>query len=235
MNSKAFSLTALCFITTVAAACLTQEPLESEDVGEAPAAIGCSIANDCPPPAGACVKAACVNGSCTTAPIAAGAPCNDPSGIGTCGSDGLCYMPPGYTACNSYTYSPSPKACATAADCEDADECTGDACVGGYCRHTQAANGSVCGSGSGAWSCSWGLCCPLPSGECGGSTAVPGNCTTSSQCDDGNPCTVDFCLIVFGSGHCVNNARPNNTVCEQAWGGDSHEGRCNAGHCCEPF
>jgi hypothetical protein len=223
-----------CFVLGLNGACSAPDPGE-EDVGEAELELGCAVDTDCVPASGACVKAVCVSGACTTASIPAGQPCNDPMGIGTCDSGGLCNYPPGYTECNGYTYNPTPKACNSSADCEDADECTGDSCVNGYCRHTQVATGSVCGSGSGAMTCSWGFCCPLPSGECGGSTAVPGSCTTSAQCNDNNPCTNDICIVLFGVGRCFNNDKPNNTVCEQFWAGDTHEGRCNAGNCCEPF
>lgn len=202
----------------------------AENIGEAPEAIGCATDTDCAPASGACVKAACVAGGCTTEPVPVGAPCNSPDGVGVCDSAGLCNFTPGYNLCNSYGSSPT--VCATDFDCEDANECTGDTCINGYCHHTQLAAGSPCASGSGSMLCAWGQCCPLATGACGPlGRKPPSSCTTDRDCADGNPCSTDRCI----GGTCSNVSVPNNTYCKQYWSGDVHEGRCNAGHCCEPF
>ncbi|MEM0372831.1 MAG: YCF48-related protein, partial [archaeon] len=62
-------------------------------------------------------------------------------------------------------------------DCNDNNECTGDACVSGYCNYTSVSDGA---------SCSSGLCC---GGTC--NTTV---CSDDAGCNDGNACTVDSCL-----------------------------------------
>ena len=64
--------------------------------------------------------------------------------------------------------------CATAADCDDADACTTDACVAGVCSDTPVA----CNDGD-----------PCTSDAC-----VGGACeSTPISCDDGKPCTLDAC------------------------------------------
>lgn len=74
-------------------------------------------------------------------------------------------------------------ACSADAGCDDRDECTTDRCASpgtcaARCDHIAAADGTACAGGA-------ALCC---AGRC----ASPA-CTTSADCDDGQPCTTDSC------------------------------------------
>jgi subtilisin family serine protease len=93
--------------------------------------------------------------------------------------------------------------CATAADCDDADDCTIDACVAGDCVNTAAADGTACATG---------LCC-------GGACETP-VCTTGMDCGDGQSCTADECL--FG-GTCAATCTNTWAACGPA------DGCCAAG------
>ena len=89
----------------------------------------------------------------------------------------------------------------TPINCDDGNVCTDDSCDPATgCRHLNNTNpcddSHACTSGD---VCAGGIC---------GGTPIPGciECTTSSQCNDGNGCTTDFCqggVCVF-----VNNTDP---------------------------
>ena len=71
-------------------------------------------------------------------------------------------------------------------ECDDGNPCTDDAVVGGICRNTAVADGTACSTGI----CQVGESCS--SGTCGGGAP--------RACDDGNPCTADFCSEPAGCG-----------------------------------
>ncbi|MBN1774676.1 MAG: hypothetical protein JXB32_25670 [Deltaproteobacteria bacterium] len=88
--------------------------------------------------------------------------------------------------------------CTSAADCNDLDPCTTDACTGGHCVHGMAPDGT---------SCNDGLYCTTPdtcaSGVCGG---APRDCSAS-----GDQCNVGRCDE--GADTCYADPRPNGTAC----------------------
>jgi hypothetical protein len=77
------------------------------------------------------------------------------------------------------------QSCATAADCNDSNECTVDACVGGVCQNTPAADDTTCDAGA-------SICC--------GGSCVAAACTVDLDCDDGDTCSTDTCI---GAGTCA--------------------------------
>ena len=76
-----------------------------------------------------------------------------------------------------------------AACADDGNECTKDLCVAGECAHQPLANDSTCASD--ADGCTSDAC---SAGACGHvfDTGVC-SCTQDEHCDDGNPCTDDVC------------------------------------------
>lgn len=70
----------------------------------------------------------------------------------------------------------------------DDNSCTNDICTGGRCEHPAQADGYRCDDGD---ACTSGDICIQ--GTCSGGWA--------SSCDDGNPCTEDFCLSYVGCKH----------------------------------
>ena len=171
----------------------------------------------CPPPecttdadcndGNACTADSCVNGSCQHACV-----CLTPAGGAACcpGPDSLCLTP-----------------CGTSADgtcggvCPAADEvctATGDTCA------CMPKTPPACGDSSPACNgtCPTGSTCQSPTGapSC---QCVPG-CTTDTDCDDGNGCTVD---------HCVDGTCEHACICLTPAGGPA----CCAGPgtaCVEP-
>ena len=77
--------------------------------------------------------------------------------------------------------------CLQAADCNDANACTADACDAG--THT-CGNVPVVGSCDDGNACTSGDVCTA--GVCAG-TGIPNCCSTDAQCDDGSSCTTDVC------------------------------------------
>lgn len=99
--------------------------------------------------------------------------------------------------------------CGTPADCDDADACTFDDCIGGSCSHIPMD----CDDGDGCTTdtCSNGICANNPTNcddgnVCTADGCDPGSgCThVSTDCDDADACTTDSCDPV--SGACVNAA-----------------------------
>jgi len=99
-------------------------------------------------------------------------------------------------------FSPIPGCCTTGAQCNDGNPCTTDGCAGGQCFNTP--NDSCCGSDADCFEpgCGQGTC--LPDGQCVFTDCCePG--PTGIPCDDGNPCTEDFCA---DDGQCQHGAVP---------------------------
>ena len=94
--------------------------------------------------------------------------------------------------------------CITPADCNDNDVCSVDACVGGFCSYTSAADGTVCADNlfcDGSETCRSGVCrgkspC-IDEAHCNEATDVCRQCLVSSECNDNNPCTDDSCTASF--------------------------------------
>ena len=100
--------------------------------------------------------------------------------------------------------------------CDDGNPCTNDGCAAGQCTMTAPAAPGTCLDGG---VCSAEGACPLL-GTCGDgkcnvketSTSCASDCQASCDamnCDDGDPCTVDFCL----AGNCAIGGAPDGTPC----------------------
>ena len=112
--------------------------------------------------------------------------------------------------------------CATAAECNDNNACTDDACTNQLCVHTNNSSTSCDGNPcSDPDTCLNGVCTPGPNpcndnDVCTVDLCAPGGgCTnTPVDCNDGNPCTNDFCVPGTGCGHSNNtNACTDNNPC----------------------
>ncbi|RME37020.1 MAG: hypothetical protein D6788_10395 [Planctomycetota bacterium] len=106
--------------------------------------------------------------------------------------------------------------CLVDADCDDANVCTDDTCVLNVCQHTPNTlpcdDGLFCTTGD---TCSNGVCTggPSPCADptlplCNELTNSCVECFVNADCDDGNPCTDDFCTI----GIC--QSFPNTSPCD---------------------
>ncbi len=100
--------------------------------------------------------------------------------------------------------------------CDDGNPCTNDGCAAGQCTITAPAAPGTCLDGG---VCSAEGACPLL-GTCGDgkcnvketSTSCASDCQANCDamnCDDGDPCTVDFCL----AGNCAIGGAPDGTPC----------------------
>ncbi len=104
--------------------------------------------------------------------------------------------------------------CSVAADCNDNNACTDDACTSQLCTHVNnnstSCDGNPCSDPD---QCVNGTCVPGPNpcndnnacttdlcGQGGGCSYVP------VDCNDNNPCTDDFCIPATGCGHSNNTA-----------------------------
>jgi hypothetical protein len=97
----------------------------------------------------------------------------------------------------SYTPIPGCVPCSTAADCNDANACTNDACVNGACAHTD--NNAPCTDDGN--SCTDDICS-------GGSCTHPND--NSNACADANACTGDACV----GGACLSWYSPTPACCD---------------------
>ena len=113
-----------------------------------------------------------------------GEECDDGNTINGDGCSATCKVQPGFSCAGSPSV------------CSDIDECAtnnGGCSVNATCTNTIGSR--VC------------ICTPGYIGD--GITCVPAECTTSVQCDDGNPCTNDVCQ----SGVCTHTPKANGTAC----------------------
>ena len=94
--------------------------------------------------------------------------------------------------------------CIINSDCNDSDSCTKDICSGGLCSNPQI---TTCENNDG--------CCPTNCTSINDNDCVS-ECTTNSECADGDSCTKDIC----SGGLCSN---PQITACE------NNDGCCPAG------
>ena len=103
--------------------------------------------------------------------------------------------------------------CGVAADCDDSDACTVDACVGGFCDYAPVAAAACCNAVD---DCAPPNACSLPSCDFNRCTFRPrlaeGCCAEVVECNDGLACTIDACVsfaCVYepaGPGCCVDQA-----------------------------
>ncbi|MBX3271645.1 MAG: hypothetical protein KF729_15370 [Sandaracinaceae bacterium] len=165
--------------------------------------------------AGACVNttraagSTCSGGVCDGAASPACVPCID-TGAGT---------DPGCTAgrpfCTGTGAGATCAACTTAAHCNDANDCTADACIGGSCFRTPLPAGDPCAggvcSGAGAMcvECVADAQCPGARPRCDVATNVCVQCLGTGDCADGLECTADLCT----AGVCSNPLRPAGDPC----------------------
>jgi subtilisin len=95
--------------------------------------------------------------------------------------------------------------CLGAAECDDGNECTLDACMAGECISTAVADDGACSAG---------LCC---GGEC-----VATACAVDADCSDGDSCTSESCLL---GGTCAASCSTVDAACS----GALVDGCCSAG------
>ncbi len=93
---------------------------------------------------------------------------------------------------------PSPNCCSRDQDCKDDNPCTMDICLSGACVYPQDSLNLLCGCESN-FDCNDNNACTLDSclgGKCVYDKALSGDCCgDSSQCDDEDPTTDDFCKM----------------------------------------
>ena len=107
--------------------------------------------------------------------------------------------------------------CSAAADCDDADPCTSDACLLQHCSHT--ANTAPCEDDEDQCTtdvCSLGVCTHPDSGTC--------ECQGPADCDDDEVCTNDTCT----ANECVHT---NNTLPCADDGSACTADVCSGGEC----
>jgi hypothetical protein len=110
------------------------------------------------------------------------------------------------------------------AECDDSNPCTFDTCVlneaGGFdCRNTND-DGRACDVMGVGGTCSEGVCEPA--------------CTSEQEaaCDDGNPCTVNACVLDQNTPTCLDPTnRPDGSACAVS----EMAGTCQAGVCDPDF
>lgn len=153
-----------------------------------------SCPNDCIIPGGtckACFKHVC-NGECH--PIQEGPDCSD-CAQSTCCGDGSCEGAEDINNC------PVDCGCTEPIECDDANECTVDDCVGGECSNTLVANNTPC---------TGGICC--------GGTCTTAVCSSDNNCDDGESCTIDACVYGDTCSASCTNTWPNCGVSDGCCG-----------------
>jgi streptogramin lyase len=106
--------------------------------------------------------------------------------------------------------------CATAADCNDDNACTTDACVNALCQNTNAPNGTACTDGN---ACTQADTCQA--GACTGANPVV--CTAQDQCHVAGVCNP-------ANGTCSNPNAPNGTACSDV-NACTQTDTCQAGVC----
>lgn len=124
------------------------------------------------------------------------------------------------------------RGCSSAADCDDANACTTDACASNACIYTPVADGAACADAlfcNGAETCRAGVCrgqmpC-IDAAHCNEAADSCFQCLTNTECDDGKVCTTDVCQPNNTCAY-VNN----NLVCNDGNACTSND-RCSAGTC----
>ena len=140
-----------------------------------------------------CTFDSCKEGSCTYQPMPPGICCD---ADGDC-DDGVDCTEDSCKAGKCFNILESNLCCTMNSQCDDYLDCTLDFCVGSTCAHLFLADDQTCQCFS-VLDCNDGLICTKDScmnGQCIWQPSGTGSgcCQTNSQCDDGNPSTVDKC------------------------------------------
>ena len=100
--------------------------------------------------------------------------------------------------------------------CDDGNPCTLDICEEGMgeCAHTPAPNGTPCGPCGAACSAGW----------CAGPPVVP-SCAADEDCEDGDPCTADYC---YEECYCAHEVLPD----PECWIEPCLDGECDDDNPC---
>ncbi len=122
--------------------------------------------------------------------------------------------------------------CVNNAGCNDGNPCTSDTCIAGECVYSKVANGTPCPDSlfcNGAETCLAGFCAPAPpcvdQAHCDEVNNRCLSCITNAECNDGNTCTTDTCVIGTG---CQNQ---NNTNTCNDGNACTTADRCAGGFC----
>ncbi|MBN1770157.1 MAG: hypothetical protein JXB32_02755 [Deltaproteobacteria bacterium] len=166
--------------------------------------------------AGECRAGECITAGCGNGVVGAGEECDDGNYVSGDGCEPDCQF-----------------SCDVAADCNDSEFCTTDACVanlnGQICQNTALADGTAC-----TLNCFTASACT--SGVCTGVTPL--------DCDDDNPCTSDFCSLVTGNCRHFGAGNPAYADADSdGYGAGAYDcvGRLpagwswTAGDCCDSF
>ncbi len=191
----------------------------------------CDADNDCddgdPCTTDACRQGRCVHPRTSDEPrcgcVDFGDMCDDNNPC----SDDVCDE---FTRRCAYTAAGVPPAgvrcCTTASGCNDGDPATEDLCENFTCVHVSrpACQGhEQCAT---AFPCHAGICFE---GYCNRGQAIAGCCVRSSDCDDGDTCTVDLC---DGNGRCQNTFQLGPGCCSGR-DSDCDDGLdCSQDYCC---
>jgi hypothetical protein len=200
--------------------------------------VDCFVDPDCDD-GDVCTDDACVGGTCewtvNTAPCDDGLFCN---GTDECAA-GSCSVHAGDPCAAPDICSEADDACVeclTAADCNDSEICTTDACAGGTCLNVP--NALACDDGlfcNGADICSLGTCSVhagnpcVPPELCDEAADACVECLVAADCDDGIGCTDDTC---DGGTHTCSFV-PDDANCDNGLYCDGVE-TCDAALDCQP-
>ena len=143
--------------------------------------------------------------------------------ITSIGGVAACFKPNARSATpdiGAYEFTSATPACTSAAQCDDSDVCTTDACSAGACSHSAVAacckTAADCNDGNACTTDS----CSAATGVCG-HASVAGCCLSASDCNDTNPCTTDTCNT---TSHVCGHSTVSG-CCQQ-------DSACNDGNAC---
>ncbi len=230
---------------------VTTDATQDSKTDDAAVDAGCQAAAECPEAVASCQVATCSAGQCGFGPAADATPCDDGNactggdhcqvGVCTAGSPVVCNGDG--NPCLTWSCGKETGTCVSLpsdATCSDGSACTSsDACKDGKCAGTPVVcsddnpctdNGcdpqTGCTVANNTAACATGNLCVKPGtckdGACAGSVAT--------ECDDGNPCTVDSCDPASGvcqfAGSVVGACEDGNPCTA---GDTCQKGLCKAG------
>jgi hypothetical protein len=168
-----------------------------DELNSMPECVGCIGNSDCSDGV-ECTIDRCSDSECENVPLPSGSLCRggfcngdvDEHSCAPCLDDVSTGPDTGCTTdlprCDTSVSPAECKKCAAASDCDDANDCTDEACNAGLCEHATLLGGTPC---------TYGYC----NGIHGAEECVPRPCQTNPDCDDRAACTTDVCT----SGFCV--------------------------------